>query len=58
MHTEPYRKGINYDHVIRQGIISIGLFIRPYCNYFLEEASKEFELILYTASSELYANLV
>ena len=36
----------------------IGLKLRPYCTQFLEKMSKKFELIIFTASLEDYANKV
>lgn len=37
---------------------SVGVNVRPYCRQILEELSKHFELILFTASQEQYANKI
>lgn len=58
VHAEPIKPGEVYDHTFDLTRGPIGLRIRPYLSYFLEELNKKFELVLYTASGEIYANKI
>lgn len=63
IHSEEKKPGVNYDAVLQlknpRGIIEhIGVRIRPYCTEFLERMSQKFEVVVFTAGKQEYAEKV
>ena len=56
VHAEPVKADVVYDHTFELSRGTIGVWVRPFLTEFLNQMSKKFELILYTASGEIYAN--
>lgn len=55
IHAEPAQPDASYDHTFELTRGKIGLRLRPYIFDFLEQIYQRFELVLYTASGEVYA---
>ena len=56
IHAEPRVQGKDYDHIVELTRGKLGVFIRPFLTEFLEHLSRRFELVLYTASGNVYAD--
>lgn len=63
IHSEDYVPGRNYDYVFVMDNLTfphkkdeIGVFFRPYLMEFLEKLSKKFELVIFTAGRQDYAD--
>lgn len=58
VHSEPAVPGKVYDHEIPLSRGNIGVQVRPYLRTFFESIRDCYELIIYTASGEIYAEKV
>merc|ERR1712032_1159022 len=65
IHSEAFQEGKKYAKVLEfpslmtPGVIDkLGVYIRPYCAEFLERMAKLYELVVYTASTQDYADEV
>jgi Dullard-like phosphatase family protein len=63
IHSEDYVPGRNYDYIFMMDNLAlphkkdeIGVFFRPYLMEFLERLSKKFELVIFTAGRQDYAD--
>lgn len=62
IHSEEFKSGVSYDYVVQIPGMSaddkIGVFVRPYCKEFLREMKKQFEVVIFTAARQDYADEV
>lgn len=63
IHSEEKKPGVKYDAELQltnpRGIVEhIGVRIRPYCTEFLERMSQKFEVVVFTAGKQEYAEQV
>lgn len=62
IHSEEYKPGEKYDYVIQIPNCSIkdkiGVFVRPNCLKFLKQLKSNFELVIFTAARQDYADEV
>lgn len=63
IHSEEYSALKTYDKVITVQMKDdhyekIGIMVRPYCVQFLRSMSRKFEIVIFTASVDSYANQI
>lgn len=64
IHSEEFKPGVKYDLVVKipgcppGAKDQIGVFVRPFCREFLSILKKNFELVIFTAARQDYADQV
>lgn len=58
IHAEPFQSEKRYDYTFELTRGVIGVTLRPFIYDFLEQVYRKFELVIYTASGEIYAKKI